>query len=95
MCNYCPILTESEMSSITRLELCGKNSSLHHLSLTKAYTHTATLCNSPSGSVKTDRHGVKDMHSVSLQILFPNEVLAGVVSCIQYFVFYTSVITYC
>jgi len=63
-------LTESEMNRITRLELCGKNSS-HRLSLTKAYTHTATLYNSPppGGNVKIDRQEVKDMYSVSLQTI--------------------------
>jgi len=70
------------MSCTTRLELCGKNSSSHRLSLMKAYTHTATLYNSPCGSVKTDRQWVKDMHSVSLQIFFPNGVFAGEIPCI-------------
>jgi len=95
MCNYCPILTESEMSRITRLELRGKKTSSHRLSLTKAYTHTATLYNSPGGNVKTDRQEVKDIACHYKQILFPNGVLAGEVPCIQYFVFYTSVIMYC
>lgn len=69
MCNYCPILTENEMSRITGLELCGKNSSSHRFSLTKAYTHTVTLQNSPGGNVKIDRQAVKDMYCVSLQTI--------------------------
>jgi hypothetical protein len=69
------------MSRITRLEICSKNNSSHRFSLTKAYTHTATLYNSTGGNVKTQtdkRLKTCTACHYKQKIFFPNGLTHGV-----------------